>query len=240
MGVDAGCAALFVALGELTGDCTFEGSWGDSHQTPSTVEACVCSATTINWPLSPSLLTAEVKLRLDKDRIQNVVIVLGIVLLGIHISFPLAIPYTWYRWTGRWFHEPLPKRPIQPFTLPRLDGGAVEVGATGRPTLLFFWGTHCPYCTNELRLLPDLARSFAGRVDVLTISDSRPEALSRKVERLRPKPVVLLDDGTIGTRFHVRTVPYNVMLDASGRIVERYDQAADGARLRAWLDEALE
>ena len=93
----------------------------------------------------------------------------------------------------------------------------------GQVVVLEFWGTWCGPCVAAMPHLQDLQRQFAGRVQVVAISNDTPERLTRY---LQARPSNLLFASVRGTAadslqhlFAYRTVPHTVVLDATGHLV---------------------
>jgi cytochrome c biogenesis protein CcmG/thiol:disulfide interchange protein DsbE len=109
------------------------------------------------------------------------------------------------------------------------DGTAVELGASGRPTLVFFVAHWCPHCQKEVPLLaPELGRITPPGVDVVTVSTSTRETSPNyppsKWLRSESWPTpVLADDaaGTAANAYGLSGFPYFVTIGADGTVVRR-------------------
>jgi len=109
------------------------------------------------------------------------------------------------------------------FTLLDLENKAVSLSHfKGKPIILFFWTTWCPYCREELKQLNALQAEFAkSNTEVLAINIEEP---TEKVQRfILNNPVyykVLLDrDATLSEDYGVMGVPTYVFINKDRRIV---------------------
>jgi len=105
------------------------------------------------------------------------------------------------------------------FTLPKLSGGEIAIGAaTGRSQLLFFLSPTCPVCKKLLPILRSLSQHERATVDVVLASDGEFEKHSRfyQREKLSPFPYVLSTD--LGMAFRISKLPYAVVIGPAGLI----------------------
>jgi thiol-disulfide isomerase/thioredoxin len=62
------------------------------------------------------------------------------------------------------------KREAPPFTLKRLDGGSTTLSeCRGKPVVLFFWGTWCEACKEDILLFEKLANGKKDQAYFLTV-----------------------------------------------------------------------
>ena len=105
------------------------------------------------------------------------------------------------------------------FTLPKLGGGEISIGAaTGRSQLLFFLSPNCPVCKKLLPILRSLGQHERATVDVVLASDGPVDEHRRfyQHEKLAPFPYVLSTD--LGMRFRISKLPYAVVIGPTGVI----------------------
>ena len=93
----------------------------------------------------------------------------------------------------------------------------------GRPTLVNFWATWCAPCLREMPVLQSLAKSHAGRLNVVGIAIDDPAAVDAFVDRLGITYPILI--GTSDVRETQERfgnpdgmLPYSVVIDAGGII----------------------
>lgn len=124
------------------------------------------------------------------------------------------------------------------FSAPGLDGSLVSSErATGKVTLLNFWASWCTPCRKELPALASLyERTSRGDLEILAINVDRDPVLARKflARGDLPFPVLLDPDSKIVGQFDVTAMPTSILVDRSGRVVERHAGFSD-----AWF-ESLE
>jgi peroxiredoxin len=170
---------------------------------------------------------------LDRTRKLVRLVALGLLVLLAVYSFA-----RFGRYRGMGAQVLRPGTEVQAFTLKGLDGRAFALGASKRPALLVFWGSACPSCKVELPALQRVAADYQGRVDVVTISDDRPEALAQAAAKIKLSLPVLVDaDDRVSRQFDVYTIPYNVLIGADRRVVTDFVGPATEERLRTWFDE---
>lgn len=93
----------------------------------------------------------------------------------------------------------------------------------GQVVLLEFWGTYCGPCVAVMPHLQALQRQFAGRLQVLAISQETPARVARYLAA-RPSnlwfaTVAGAAADSLQRLFSYRIVPHTVLLDATGRVV---------------------
>ena len=155
---------------------------------------------------------------------------------------------------GRWYHDggtqfdradglqPGDRRPE--LQLPDLDGRLQTLAQfDGRPLLINYWATWCPPCVRELPRLAALhARRNSDGIAVLAIAmelDPAPvrDFLAQQQLEL-PVWIEPPSAGDSSVRFGNRrgVLPFSVLLDAEGRIVERQLGELHEADLHDWLE----
>jgi len=142
--------------------------------------------------------------------------------------------------------EPAARQPFAPeFALPDTAGDTVStVRFTGRVTLVNFWASWCDPCREEFPHMIALYRELPRRdFDIVAISDDvdRGKMLAF-IKEFRPPFPVLVGGGRMKQRYHYRGLPYSVLLDRRGRVIERYfgfGGVAEFNRLRSAIAEEI-
>lgn len=134
------------------------------------------------------------------------------------------------------------------FSLPDVEGGEVEVATVPEGRLvLAFWATWCQPCQSELNKLDTLYADLHSRgLEIVAINVDSPDTVSNVapwVDREGYRFPVLIDsESEILGRYHPRKeVPFYVVLDGEGRVVEDHQGYTPGDidALRARLEAAL-
>jgi thiol-disulfide isomerase/thioredoxin len=117
------------------------------------------------------------------------------------------------------------REPFAPaFTLPNLNGDTVTLARfAGKVTLVNFWASWCDPCREEFPHMAGLYREF-GRADfeIAAVSDDVDAGkMVAFVRRYRPPFPILVGGGRMKQVYHYRGLPYSVLLDRRGRIIER-------------------
>ena len=117
-------------------------------------------------------------------------------------------------------------RPAFPgFNLETFDGGTLtHQDLEGVVTLVTFWASWCPACRAELPLLDSLDTAVQ-RPDfaVIGINEDTNEAAARSlVEKMGLQMTQLLGRGLQRARYNYWGIPYTVLLDRDGRIVQTW------------------
>jgi len=124
------------------------------------------------------------------------------------------------------------------FALPDVRGDTVTLARfAGKVTLVNFWASWCDPCREEFPHMAELYREFARQdFEIAAISDDvdRGKMLAF-VRQFRPPFPILVGGGRMRQTYHYRGLPYSVLLDRRGRIIERifgFGGAAEFANMR--------
>ena len=108
------------------------------------------------------------------------------------------------------------------FKLVNLAGSQTSLSDfKGRPVMLFFWATWCPYCRDEF---PILEKEYAGMkrsgvellaIDIGEAKERVEKFLSRKSVEF---PVLLDSDSRVAEAYNLIGVPTFVLVDSQGKI----------------------
>ena len=133
------------------------------------------------------------------------------------------------------------------FALPDLSGKTVRlVDFRGKVTLVNFWASWCAPCRDEFPHMAELYRDFAKRpFAIAAISDDVSDTKMRAfVREFRPPPPfqILVGAGRMKAIYHYRGLPYSVLLDRQGRIIERifgFGGEAEFEHLRQTIEKEI-
>lgn len=124
------------------------------------------------------------------------------------------------------------------FALPTLDGGSFSAqDLIGRPTVLSFFTTWCPYCRRQTPILVAASEEYGHQVQFIGIDLREKADLVRAyADKYGIRYPILLDrEGTVSAAYRVTGVPVTYFLDAQGRMVARHIGALSEAKLRGYL-----
>ena len=93
----------------------------------------------------------------------------------------------------------------------------------GKVTLVNFWASWCEPCRAEFPHMAELYRQTSRKdFDIAAISDDVSDAQMRAfVREFRPPFPILVGRGRMKGAYHFRGLPYSVVLDRQGRVIER-------------------
>ena len=132
-----------------------------------------------------------------------------------------------------------------PFRLPTVTGDTVSLASyRGRVTLVDFWASWCEPCREEFPHMAELYREFpAESFGIAAISeDVNRSDMQRFVADYRPPFPVLWGAGKMKEAYHYRGLPYSILLDTRGRIIERifgFGGPSEFERLRETIANAI-
>ncbi|MBI4731243.1 MAG: redoxin domain-containing protein [Chloroflexi bacterium] len=110
------------------------------------------------------------------------------------------------------------------FTLMNVATGA-QVSLSdyaGKPILLFFWATWCPYCNEEIPTLKDIYAAYKDDgLIVLAVNggDSFSEVDSYRTSYGLTFPMLLDHDYDVSITYKANSIPYHVFIGLNGRIM---------------------
>ncbi|MGE5803680.1 MAG: redoxin domain-containing protein [Gemmatimonadota bacterium] len=110
------------------------------------------------------------------------------------------------------------------FALADLTGKAVRLDDyRGKVTLVNFWASWCEPCRAEFPHMAELYRETSRKdFGIAAISDDVSDAQMRAfVREFRPPFPILVGRGRMKAAYHFRGLPYSLLLDRQGRVIER-------------------
>lgn len=135
-------------------------------------------------------------------------------------------------------------RPAPDFTLPGLDGNPVSLSDfNGRPVIVTFWASWCPYCKDDLAALQaTYERHREAGLTLLAVNILEPAELVKSHAEASGYtfPILLDADGALAAQYHVRAIPTHVFVDAGGIVKAQLIGQAHPPRLRGILLDLLE
>jgi thiol-disulfide isomerase/thioredoxin len=112
----------------------------------------------------------------------------------------------------------------------------------GRALLLNFWATWCPPCIKEFPTLDQFSRSHGGQVQVIGLAIDSPAPVLEFLAR-QPVDFAIGLAAMSGTDLSRRlgnpsgVLPYTVLLNAKGQVVQRKLGETGRAELESWVQQ---
>ena len=135
---------------------------------------------------------------------------------------------------------PRGREPFAPaFALPDLTGDTVRLaGFVGKVTLVNFWASWCDPCREEFPHMAELYHDFdRAQFEIAAISDDVDRGKMRAfVRQFRPPFPILVGAGRMKQTYHYRGLPYSVLLDRRGLVIERLFGFGGADEFRALRD----
>lgn len=120
------------------------------------------------------------------------------------------------------------------FTLKDMSGNDISLSSfKGKPVLLNFWATWCPYCRRERPHLNELYKAYREK-GLIILSVATDQSAVRVKEFLKHTPadfIVLSDNsGSAASLYNVGGLPTSYLIDHEGIIKQRF------MGFREWTD----
>lgn len=158
-------------------------------------------------------------------RSMNIITAAGFLFIFI-MSFYLLFP-----WSGsnaealdQWPLEPLIGGSTPDFSLEDLKGESISLSSfRGKPVILNFWATWCPYCRKERDHLKKLYEDYSDKkLVIVSVSIDRSLETLRKFMKKKPAPFIILYDGEgkVASQFQVAGLPTSFLINRDG-VIER-------------------
>ena len=213
----------------------------------------VCPTKAIVWK-GPRIFIKDNEIP-RKDNKKKQFITRGIVTVLMLVILGGAFGYFWDKapepsTTGIEVGDFCPDAALEIVTGEGFTGEFADPTATGKVTVINFWGTWCTPCVNELPYFEQVAEEFAGDVNVFAIhselaKDTMPAYLA---EHYADSALIFLCDYKEGnTSGYYNTIsgggaagyPYTVVIDPYGVITGVFPSTLEYETLKAAVEDAL-
>lgn len=101
------------------------------------------------------------------------------------------------------------------------DGKPVRLADfRGRPVVVTFWATWCPYCLKEMPVLESLQQKAGPRLQVVAINFKENKREYRRVLHKLGDVALLMthDSGPVSDAYGVDSLPHLFLIDAEGKV----------------------
>lgn len=109
---------------------------------------------------------------------------------------------------------------VPDFTLADIDGRAVSLSAyRGRPVIVYFWASWCPYCIDEMpgfNGLRDKYQDAGLEILAVNILEQAAHVRASAREMNLSYPVLLDQDARVTRSFVIRATPTFILIDRNG------------------------
>lgn len=118
--------------------------------------------------------------------------------------------------------------------------------ADGKPLIMNFWATWCPYCVQEMGDFQELYNTYGDRISFafIDVADGRRETVSDAAAWLRDNgytlPAYYDTTGEASAIYGATSLPTTAIVDANGTILNVSPGMIDSANMRRILDALLE
>lgn len=95
----------------------------------------------------------------------------------------------------------------------------------GKPVVISFWATWCPYCLKELPILSSIRKASKGEVQVIAINTENRDTFRRVTKVLKDLDLALLYDPDHRAQddYAVTGLPHMLIIGRDGRIVRVFE-----------------
>ncbi len=115
--------------------------------------------------------------------------------------------------------------------------------ARGKVVVLDFWATWCGPCRESMPVVEAIHQKFAPKgVEVWSINTEGPSVAAEAralASKLGATSLQLSDDGRVGSRFKVTTIPHMVVIDRAGVIRHVHRGFTTAGRLQSELERVI-
>jgi len=107
----------------------------------------------------------------------------------------------------------------------------------GKPALLQFWATWCPYCKKDMSAVETIVEDFKDRLVVIGIDVGESKQKVKRFLAASPRSckIVLTEDTNLAAMYSPRAFPLYILIDEGGKIAATQRGAGGEGALRNML-----
>jgi cytochrome c biogenesis protein CcmG/thiol:disulfide interchange protein DsbE len=119
------------------------------------------------------------------------------------------------------------------------DGQTTFDDLLGKPLVLSFWTTWCPYCLRQTPVLVAAANGYAGDIRFvgIDVAEDAGVVAAYAAEHAIPYPVLLDRASQAAAAYAVNGFPTTYFLDASGHIIAHHIGSLSEAELKQYVEQ---
>jgi thiol-disulfide isomerase/thioredoxin len=123
-------------------------------------------------------------------------------------------------------------------TVETIDGAPFDPDTLrGKPVIVLFWRVGCSYCMNEMPVVAELAREKGAAAVAVLVAGSREKAAEIAKDF---DGIMLVDDGSLRTRYEIKKVPYTLVLRGDGTARHAFLGEQSRSTLASALDGVID
>ncbi|MBL7054077.1 TlpA family protein disulfide reductase [Patescibacteria group bacterium] len=110
-----------------------------------------------------------------------------------------------------------------------------------KPVLLLFWSTTCPFCIKELPSLKKLNKEYKNSIQIIAIvGGESKEKIQKYIKDNNINFFISVDlMGNVSKYYSVRGTPEHILIDMTGKIINRFQGAVELNQLKAFIEPVL-
>lgn len=150
----------------------------------------------------------------------------------------LPASFIYAQGSSRWLIDKIVGETAPDFTLKNLSDQDITLSSfKGKPVVLNFWATWCPYCRHERPDLKSLYEKFKDNdLVIVAVSTDRSSGTVKRFMEQNPAPYIVLTDpeGWAAVPYNIIGLPTTYLIDRKGKISRKFSGPVN------WKDKHIE